>query len=497
MAPLDRCIPAATNLILVAIALSVVYNVGYALYNVFLHPLRKFPGPISHRMSNAPRAYYNLRGDLSFHVADLHAKYGNVVRIGPNSLAFLSPEAWKDIYGHKAHGEQEFPKHQAGYRPVESMPKTIIHVDREEHAFLRRQLAHGFSERSMRGQEPIIGAYADKLIERLRENVVAGKNPLNMREWFNWATFDIIGDLALGSSFGCLEESKYHAWVGVVNGSIQQISFLVTLRMIGATCLVNFLAKYAGGMGKRQELIKLTEEKVKQRMDLGTERPDFIEGFLQKKEQVPFDALIANASTLIVAGSETTATLLCGAVYLLATNPECLEKVTQEVRSSFRDDSGITLLSVGNLRYMLACLNEALRMYPPVASALPRQAPKGGATVSGHFVPEGTQVGVWQWAINHAPGLWTDPNVFRPERFLGDPRFTNDRLDAMQPFLVGPRNCIGKNLAYAEMRLILAKIIFNFDLRLADESRNWLKDQKAFTVWLKSPLPVYLTPAQH
>ncbi|RYP09093.1 hypothetical protein DL765_008573 [Monosporascus sp. GIB2] len=495
--PLDRWIPATTNLILIAIALSVAYNVGYALYNVFVHPLRKFPGPISHRMSNAPRAYHNMRGDLSFHVADLHAKYGNVVRIGPDTLAFLSPEAWKDIYGHKAHGEPEFPKYQPGYRPVESMPKTIIHVDRGEHAFLRRQLAHGFSERSMLGQEPIIGAYVDKLIERLRENVVAGKNPLNMREWINWTTFDIIGDLALGSSFGCLEDSNYHAWVHVVNGFIQQTNFLGTLRMIGARRLLNFLANYAGGMSKRQEHTKYTEGRVKQRMHLDTERPDFIEGFLQKKEQVPFDTLVANAGTLIIAGSETTATLLCGAVYLLATNPECLEKVTQEVRSSFRDDSEITLLSVGNLRYMLACLNETLRMYPPIAAGLPRQAPKGGGTVSGHFVPEGTQVAVWQWAINHAPELWTDPKVFHPERFLGDPRFANDRLDAMQPFSTGPRNCVGKNLAYAEMRLILAKIIFNFDLRLADESRSWLKGQKVFTVWMKPSLLVHLTPAQH
>ncbi|RYP29493.1 hypothetical protein DL767_006683 [Monosporascus sp. MG133] len=494
MAPKDIGIPATTNLILIAIALGVAYNVGYALYNLFLHPLRKIPGPISHRMSNAPRAYYNLRGKLSFHVADLHAKYGNVVRIGPDTLAFLSPEAWKDIYGHKAHGEQEFPKYQPGYRPVESMLKSIIHVDREEHAFLRRQLAHGFSERSMHGQEPIIGAYVDKLIERLRENAVAGKNPLNMREWLNWTTFDVIGDLAFGSPFGLLEDSKYHPWVDLAIGFFQQTSFLVSLRMIGATHLLNFLAKYAGGISKRQEHVKLTEEKVKQRMELGAERPDFIEGFLQKKEQVPFHTLVATASTLILAGSETTATLLCGAVYLLATNPECLKKVTYEVRSSFRDDSEITLLTVSNLRYMLACLNEALRMYPPVSVAMPRQAPKGGGIVSGHFVPEGTEVGVWQLAINHAPELWADPKSFHPERFLGDPRFANDRLDAMQPFSTGPRNCIGKNLAYAEMRLILAKIAFNFDLRLAEESRHWMKDQKAFMAWAKPPLLVHLTP---
>ena len=93
---------------------------------------------------------------------------------------------------------------------------------------------------------------------------------------------------------------------------------------------------------------------------------------------------------------------------------------------------------------MLACLNEALRYYPPVPGAMFRQVPKGGATVSGQFIPEDTAVGVGQWAINRAPNLWTDPMGFHPERFLGDPKFAGDRLDAMQPFSTGPRNCIGK-----------------------------------------------------
>lgn len=73
-----------------------------------------------------------------------------------------------------------------------------------------------------------------------------------------------------------------------------------------------------------------------------------------------------------------------------------------------------------------------------------RHVPKGGATVSGHFLPEDTLVGVWQYAINIAPDLWTDPMGFHPERFMGDPKFANDKLDAMQPFSTGPRNCIGK-----------------------------------------------------
>lgn len=151
-----------------------------------------------------------------------------------------------------------------------------------------------------------------------------------------------------------------------------------------------------------------------------------------------------NASLLIVAGSETTATLLAGAVFLLTTHPEVLARLTHEVRSSFSDDKEITLLSVGNLHYMLACLNETLRHYPPVGIGLPRVVPKGGGVVAGRVIPQDTIVAVWQWAINHDPNHWTKPMEFHPERFLEDPKFKGDKLDAMQPFSLGPRNCIGR-----------------------------------------------------
>jgi hypothetical protein len=95
-----------------------------------------------------------------------------------------------------------------------------------------------------------------------------------------------------------------------------------------------------------------------------------------------------NASTLIVAGSETTATLLSGAIYLLLANPDKLAKLVKEVRSTFKSDEEITLTSVQSLTYMLACLNESLRCYPPVASGLPRVVPKGGNVVAGQFIPE-------------------------------------------------------------------------------------------------------------
>lgn len=102
-----------------------------------------------------------------------------------------------------------------------------------------------------------------------------------------------------------------------------------------------------------------------------------------------FEKLSANAEILVLAGSETTATLLSGCTYLLLTNPDKMEKLKHEVRSTFASESEITASSVNSLSYMLGVLNEALRLYPPVTSSLVRVVPPGGDMIADHWVPEG------------------------------------------------------------------------------------------------------------
>ncbi|KAI1745964.1 putative cytochrome P450 monooxygenase [Xylaria scruposa] len=477
--------------------LGVLYVIGRAIYNAFLHPLRKYPGPLSHHMSILPRSWYQLQGLLPFHVDELHKKYGPVVRVAPDELAFSSPQAWRDIYGHKKAGEEENPKPDSVYKVFDWLPTSVLNADRQDHGALRRQLSHGFSDRSMREQEPIIGSYVDLLVRRLKEGIKTNTTQ-NLREWYNYTTFDIIGDLSFGvdGGFGCLANSDYHPWVKLIGKSIYQGAIISGLARLGLLRPIRWIGKSKLLAENKNRAI--VWEKVGQRME-GGERPDFLEGLLRKKEELKLDQsrLTMNATLLIIAGSETTATLLSGATWLLLSYPEKLRKLEQEVRSAFKSDDEITLTSVGNLTYMLACLNESLRRYPPVAGSLPRMAPKGGAMVDGNFVPESTLISVYQWAVNHDKNYWNEPYKFAPERWLGDPEYKGDQLDAMQSFSVGPRNCIGRNLAYAEMRLILAKIVYNFDMTLADDSRGWLDDQRAFVVWEKPALNVHLKPVAH
>ncbi|KAI0898217.1 putative cytochrome P450 [Annulohypoxylon nitens] len=445
------------NLAVISLILGILLSVARALYNVFLHPLRRYPGPLSHRVTILPRALVQMRGRLPFHVAELHRRYGPVVRVAPDELAVF-----------------------------EHLPTSIVNAEADEHGKLRR--------------EGIIGAYADLLVKRLREAVGNGgegegeRRALDIREWYTWTTFDLIGDLSFGveGGFGCLEGAKAHPWVKLINTSIRQQGRMLGLIALGLRGPLGWLHKSGVGADNRHK--RIVKEKVAQRMK-GGERPDFLDGLIRNKEALGLDGgrMANNASVLSLAGSETSATSLCGVTYFLTTHPELLKRLEQEVRTAFKSEDEITLTSVGKLSFMLACLNETLRCYPPFVTGAPRYTSKD-AIIDGHFVPAGTVFSVYQYAINHGERYWKQAEKFAPERWMDDPEYKSDQLDAMQPFGLGPRNCIGRNLAYAEMRLILAKIVYNFDMSLAADSRDWLQDQKAYIVWDKPPLHVYLKP---
>lgn len=154
---------------------------------------------------------------------------------------------------------------------------------------------------------------------------------------------------------------------------------------------------------------------------------------------------IGAAVIFLAAGSETTATLLSGALYLLLTQPESLEQLTAEIRTSFKSEADIDMHSTSNLPFLQAVLQESLRLYPPAPNAFPRRTPAPGQIICGRFVPTKTTVGIHQWSANRSSRNFYLPDTFVPERWMGtDKRFDNDKRDACQPFSFGPRNCIGQ-----------------------------------------------------
>ncbi|KAL8689721.1 MAG: hypothetical protein Q9218_004666, partial [Villophora microphyllina] len=110
-----------------------------------------------------------------------------------------------------------------------------------------------------------------------------------------------------------------------------------------------------------------------------------------------------------------------------------------------------------------------MRMSPPAASDPSREVLPGGLSVDNHFFPPGTNVAVMIYALHHNPLVFKDPHVFRPERWLVSPSTTAEDVaraeSAFAPFSYGPRACPGKGLAYLELGIVVAKILWGADVK--------------------------------
>ena len=133
--------------------------------------------------------------------------------------------------------------------------------------------------------------------------------------------------------------------------------------------------------------------KVERRLTQGVneDRGDFMSYILRHKDSAGIQRgeLDTIAATLIVGGSETTATLLSGVTYYLLKTPHAYKKLCVEVRSAFTSNDQITLVATGQLQYLAAVLEEGLRIFPPVPASLPRVVPEEGEVIDGEHVPAG------------------------------------------------------------------------------------------------------------
>ncbi|KAJ4251357.1 hypothetical protein NW762_011338 [Fusarium torreyae] len=424
--------------------LVLLYLISNAVYYAFFHPLAKVPGPRLYAVTQIPLFYHLVQGDWVTTLSKLHDQYGPAVRYAPNDVSFITADAVKTIYGHKTAGGQEFKKDLRMYR--QGRPVTnIINSSHEDHKRMRRLLSHAFSMKALRNQEDIVNQYVNQFISgltaRARQGIV-----IDMVAWFNFATFDLIGHLAMGQPFGCLEKGEYHPWVKILFTSIKTLPFTNIFARLGLQKYYPWFipAKYNKATRTHYQF---TEHTALARVEaIDTKSQDFMSYILRHNDDKGLSKaeIIENASTLIVAGSETTATLLSGTTYYLLRNPDKMMKLVNEIRSAFSCEEEITLAAVDNLNYLLACFSEGFRMYPPVPGSLGRLVPGKGEFIEGYWMPENTVVSVPHRPAYQSAFNFKDPEQFVPERWLDDPKYAGDSKGVLNPFSTGPRDCIGK-----------------------------------------------------
>ncbi|KAF7532639.1 hypothetical protein G7054_g7772 [Neopestalotiopsis clavispora] len=475
----------------VGLAAGILYILGRCVYLLFFHPLSKFPGPKIAAVSEAWGVWALVSGRQPFHLLDAHRKYGDVFRVAPNELSFASPQSYQDIYGHVSKGRGRFLKTEFYDNGA---PRIVSVRDPEVHARQRKALSHAFSAKALRSQETIVHQYVDMFIEQLSKLGNAGQKAIDASEAYNWVTFDIIGDLAFGESFNAVADGTKNFWINIIFDGITSMMIDAAKKRMA---VIKYLEPWLVAPRSADKLathVRLSKDKARKRLQMGGDSRRDVEDFfghMIRKGTITEQEMTDQARTLILAGSETTATTLTGTTWYLLHNPECLAKLQHEVRSTFASFDEITGDSTAGLKYLHGVIEEGLRVFPAVSGALPRYSP--GAVIDGHYVPAGVTVSNCAYPMTRDSRYWHDPTAFRPERWIGEN--LQDEFRASQPFSAGPRACLGINLAYLELRIILSKIVFTYDLELESKHiEDWNEACQSAFLWKRPELFVKFIP---
>jgi cytochrome P450 len=171
-------------------------------------------------------------------------------------------------------------------------------------------------------------------------------------------------------------------------------------------------------------------------------------------------------------GSDTTPSALAAIFFYLSRKPPYM-KLTEEVRNTFKDSADIH--SGPQLRsciYLRACIDEAMRLSPPVSSPLWREVQTGGVDIDGEHLSEGYSVATSPYALHHNPAYFPQPFKYAPERWIPSTDNPQEAIEiakkAFAPFLIGARMCAARNLATAELLLTVARVVWSMDFRVAE-----------------------------
>lgn len=191
----------------------------------------------------------------------------------------------------------------------------------------------------------------------------------------------------------------------------------------------------------------------------------------------------AHVTLLIQAGADTTATALGCILRFLATNPTTLQRARAEIDKA--DSSGLLSTPIQyeetrqHLPYFVACIKEGLRLNPPAPNLFGRVVPAGGKVIDGVFVPEGTEVTTQAYVVQRDTALYGgDAEVFRPERWLESEEAMLGYEACQFTFGMGPRVCLGKDIAIMEMYKLLPEVCtFPSYSSPACSWKEWLMEQ--------------------
>ncbi|KAI5922127.1 cytochrome P450 [Camillea tinctor] len=421
----------------------VFYLTFRSIWRLYFNPLSKYPGPeAGGYLGSLPS---RLSGRWPWAVEDVLKKYGDVVRFAPNELGFVTPQSLN-----------------------------------------AKQLSPAFSGRALKAKEPTLHKYVDLFVERMKA-LGGGAQGVSLPTWINWMAVDISADMAYNREMTALKDMKEPPYLSLLAGFSKVIIYI-------------FLA--FTGMRPHSHIRDHSRQQLERRSRCKGEvgHFDFFEQIIPEDREPPKDKkemrhLEQIVGQLLVAGYEPSALWLYFSTYYFLKQPRTQCILAKEIRDAFNCYNDITPSAAAQLSYLNAFLKESLRVMPVVSP---------GAVVDETFIPKGVVCQSSPFALARSPRNFRDPLSFRPERWLPedhplyDSQFADDNRKGFHPFSQGPRICAGREIAWWQSRLFIAKVLWIFNMKMVGGQNIEIdRDLRGWGMYLKPEVRVQFAPVAH
>lgn len=354
-------------------------------------------------------------------------------------------------------------------------------MTKEEHAPRRRILSRAFSVAALQKYEPVIirtaKAFCDSLLQHTIDSVkdTQGKPVHNIGQLSSYFTYDVMSNVAFHSPQDLIQQTHGRSIIKGINSAMFINGMSLEQPLLVRFPLLNLMLNKRH-IRESQAFFNRAKGFAAQRIALEQETHiDDIFGTLltdEKASQIlsPGD-LASDAIVIMIAGTDTSSVALSGCLFYLTRHPNAYKKLATEIRNTFQDAEEIRSgPKLNSCTYLRACIDESMRLAPPVAAPLWREM-RQKDQIAGMVLPKGTNVATCIYSIHRNPAYFTNANEFMPERWLensgSDPQADLAKR-AFSPFSVGSRGCIGKSLAYMEMTILLALLMYKADWEMPE-----------------------------
>ncbi|KIX05158.1 uncharacterized protein Z518_06030 [Rhinocladiella mackenziei CBS 650.93] len=444
--------------------------------------------------------YYDviLGGQYTFRIIDLHKQYGPVVRINPCELHFYTPQFYEEIYAGPTRRRDRWEWYTKAFGMPGAGASTNPH---DLHKARRAALSPYFSMQSVRKLQGVIEEKADLLMKRFKGfgEPAQEKKPMNLEVAFAAYAYDVVVEYSFARSEHHLEAEDFEPWMqkaAVGTSSLGQIAkhmywfFWIMLnipdwlaRKLDPNGKAEYTLTFRGSVEGNPMLIRviLTASRYLQfKRDINTQIENIRTGLNTSHKTASHPTIfheILNSSlpeaekrtsrladegaTVVSAGTVTTAWALPVAVFYLLSNATILRNLKTELYAAISDPTKSTpLVELERLPYLTGVIQEGLRLSYGICTRLERIAPDetlffhDSHTDKQWAIPPGTPCSMTSILVHRNSDIFPEPMTFRPERWIENPRLDKYLI----AFSKGKMQCLGINLAYAELYLMLAKL---------------------------------------